>query len=103
MQSSSQTRLETFPLATSPLSNTRLNVLAFVARGPASRGDVEDGCALAQATTWRTVGELESSGYLIETVRRRYQITPNGRMELARFHTYLSLIIAGMTEISAAD
>lgn len=83
---------ELFPLASSPLASVRLSILAYLALGPATTGEVAAACAIDRVRVWRLMRELSASGHVVEIVARRFQIADAGVRELSIFHRDLSLI-----------
>lgn len=82
---SRQTIPDGFSLATSPLSNSRLNVLAFLTIGPWTTGDIAETCGFSSKQAWIIVTDFEQLGWVQSLPRRRWGVTDAGRAELSRF------------------
>jgi len=94
---------ETFRLATLPLSNSRLSVLAFLATGHGTTGDVAESCGIDRVQAYRIVKAHGGAGWLEFIGRNRWRITLQGITELERIHYEIGSIIAARQSHNEAE
>lgn len=82
-----------FPLASSPLANIRLSVLAYLAVGPDTVANTAEACGVSRMQTNRIVSDFLDRDFLVTGPRHRYAITPRGKSELVSIHAELSLVL----------
>lgn len=70
-------------------SQSRVNVLATIAKGSYSRSEIEEETEIARTTVGRTINEFEERGWARRTTDGGYTVTPAGKHVIAELRPFV--------------